>query len=272
MRDDIKDIREYYDSSVDQEHTRLERHPIERDVTWRYLDTFLPTGGSILDVGAATGAYTIPLARRGFHVTAVDFSSSLLKVCAQRAIDEKLQDNVHCVIADARDLSEVRRVNYDAALIMGPLYHLVVREDREAAVREVYKRLKPGGIIISVFVSRYGVWGDIICSNPESIDAPAGAQLILKEGQDPFYTEWGRTFRAYFATSHEIIPLHEQLGFETLALAAAEPVGATADAAYAALEPVRRQKWLDLMYAISREPSVLGASIHLLYIGRKKVE
>ncbi len=270
MRDDVKDIREHYDASVDEEHTRLERHPIERDVTWRYLDTYLPDGGNILDVGAATGAYTIPLARRGFHVTAVDFSSSLLKVCAQRAIDEQLQDRVHCVIADARDLYEVRRSDFDAALVMGPLYHLVARQDREAVVHEVYNKLKPAGIIISVFISRYGIWGDIINDNPDSIDSPAGAELILTEGRDPFYTEWGRTFRAYFASVPEIVPLHEQLGFETVALAGAEPVGATADRAYAALDPVRRRKWLDLMYGISREPSVLGSSIHLLYIGRKR--
>ena len=269
MKDDVRDIREFYDKSVHKEHTRLDRHPIEKDMTWRYLDEYLPGAGSILDIGAATGAYAIPLAQRGYHVTAVDFSSSLLDVCAERAIELKIGDRISRVNADARDLSEIRKKNYDVALIMGPLYHLVHKEDREAAVREAYNHLVPGGIIFSAFISRYGVWGDIMEKNPDSIDSPSGAQLIIDEGQDPYFTEWGRTFRAYFATVPEITPLHERLGFDTLVLAAVEPVGLAADMAYSDMNESQRRKWLNLMYAISREPTILGASCHLLYIGRK---
>ena len=270
MKDDVRDIREFYDKSVHKEHTRLDRHPIEKDMTWRYLDEYLPGVGSILDIGAATGAYAIPLAHRGYHVTAVDFSSSLLDVCAERAIEEHVGERITRVNADARDLSEIRKNNYDAALIMGPLYHLVHREDRELAVRQLYDRLTRGGIIFSAFISRYGVWADIMAKNPESIDSPSGAQLILDEGQDPYFTEWGRTFRAYFTTVPEIAPLHERLGFETLVLAGVEPVGLAADNAYGEMDAPQRKKWLDLMYDISREPTILGASCHLLYIGRKR--
>ena len=200
MKDDVRDIREFYDNSVHKEHTRLDRHPIEKDMTWRYLDEYLPGAGSILDIGAATGAYAIPLAQRGYHVTAVDFSSCLLDVCAERAIEEKLADRITRVNADARDLSEIRKKNYDAALIMGPLYHLIHREDRELVIQGVYDRLVRGGMIFSSFISRYGVWGDIMTRNPESIDSPYGAQLVITEGQDPLFTEWNRNFRAYFAT------------------------------------------------------------------------
>ena len=33
MIDDVTDIRSFYDRNVDNEHGRLERHPVERDVT-----------------------------------------------------------------------------------------------------------------------------------------------------------------------------------------------------------------------------------------------
>jgi 2-polyprenyl-3-methyl-5-hydroxy-6-metoxy-1,4-benzoquinol methylase len=71
MIDDVTDIRSFYDRNVENEQGRLERHPVERDVTWRFLDKYLPPSGKILEVGAATGAYPIPLAKKGYSVTAV---------------------------------------------------------------------------------------------------------------------------------------------------------------------------------------------------------
>ena len=48
MSDDVSDIVEYYNSSLESEHSRLERHQLEHDLTWRYLDQYLPPQGSIL--------------------------------------------------------------------------------------------------------------------------------------------------------------------------------------------------------------------------------
>ncbi len=42
MIDDVSDIVTYYASDPAREHDRLERHQLERDLTWRYLDRYLP--------------------------------------------------------------------------------------------------------------------------------------------------------------------------------------------------------------------------------------
>ena len=65
MRDDVRDIGEFYSSNPDGEHGRLAQHQLEYDLTWRYLREYLPAQGAILEVGAATGRYTLELARRG---------------------------------------------------------------------------------------------------------------------------------------------------------------------------------------------------------------
>ena len=80
MFDDISDIAQFYDGNPDGEHGRLEQHQLEYDLTWRYLDQYLPPHGTILEVGAATGRYTLELARRGYAVTAVDLSAALRNV------------------------------------------------------------------------------------------------------------------------------------------------------------------------------------------------
>ena len=75
MIDDISDIAAYYNNDPENERTRLERHQLEYDLTWRYLEQYLPRQASILEVGAGTGRYTLELARRGYSVTAVDLSA-----------------------------------------------------------------------------------------------------------------------------------------------------------------------------------------------------
>lgn len=270
MADDISDIQAFYDKSVELEHGRLDRHRIERDVTWRYLEKYLPSGGKILDVGAATGVYTIPLAKRGYSVTAVDLSPELIDLCAKRVTEEGLDGKVTCFVADARNLGVVADTDYDAVLLMGPLYHLVLEEDRIMALRRAWEKLRPGGVIFSAFISRYGIWGNILRRMPDLLESQALVTLVFEKGRDVELPIWKQSFRGYFARVDEVIPLHERLGFKTLALAGVEPVGTGADESYRNLEGQRRELWLDLLFSISTEKSIIGASEHLLYIGKKE--
>src|SRR6476646_8767714 len=68
VTDDLDKIRSYYDQYLDGEDSRLDRHQLERDITLRYLEAYLPSTGHILEIGAATGTYTLWLAQRGYHV------------------------------------------------------------------------------------------------------------------------------------------------------------------------------------------------------------
>jgi ubiquinone/menaquinone biosynthesis C-methylase UbiE len=135
MTDDISDIASFYNLGVEDEDTRLERHQLEYDLTWHYLTHYLPPAGSILEIGAGTGRYTLALCKRGYAVTAVDLSAALLERCQQRLAAAHLQSRAQCIVADARDLHAVPATNFDAVLLMGPLYHLVCEEDRVQAVR-----------------------------------------------------------------------------------------------------------------------------------------
>lgn len=69
MSDHISDIAAFYNASIDYENTRLERHQLEYELTWCYLQTYLPAQGRILEIGAATGRYTLALAQQGYRIT-----------------------------------------------------------------------------------------------------------------------------------------------------------------------------------------------------------
>jgi len=199
----------------------------------------------------------------------VDMSAALLDENKRSIAGDELEGKVQFVLADARNLSKVTRQGFDAVLLMGPLYHLVIETDRKTALKEAFNRLRAGGVIFSSFISRFGIMGDLMKDVPEWIEDQEEVRSILEHGKDPdHYPE--ESFRGYFAQVSEIPPLHEAVGFETITLVGVEPAISADDESYNRLEGKQRQLWLDLLFKISTEDSILGASRHLLYIGRKK--
>ena len=270
MFDDTRDIAAYYNNDPEREHNRLERHQLEYDMTLRYMAEYLRDQGHILEIGAGTGRYTLELAKRGYQLTAVDMYEKLLEIGRKRIIEQGLENQVRFILGYARDLKDVTEDRYDAVLIMGPLYHLVEEADRKVALEQSSGRLRPGGILFSSFISRFGIMGDLLRNVPNWIENRIEVQSILEIGKNPEHIP-GSGFRGYFAKISEIALFHEELGFETLVVAGLEPgiSSEDGDASYNKLQGTQRQLWLDLFYAISTEPSILGASRHILYIGRK---
>jgi len=269
MIDDVSDIVAYYNNDPELERGRLERHQLEYELTWRYLNQHLPSQGSVLEIGAATGRYTLELAKRGYRITAVDMSAALIEQNRKRIANKGLERQVRFVLADARDLSEVTEKGFDAVLLMGPLYHLVVESDRKLALQAAFDRVREGGILFSSFISRFGILSDLIKDKPDWIEDQAEVRSILERGKRADDSRKGG-FRGYFAQLSEIAPLHEAIGFETLTVAGIEPVISADDESYNKLQGKQRQLWLDLFYEVSTEQSIMAASRHLLYIGQKR--
>lgn len=268
MVDDISDIVAYYNDDPAREHSRLAQHQLEFDLTWRYLTEYLPERGAILEIGAATGRYTLELAKQGYQLTSVDLSAALLEECRKNVTEAGLEKRVRFRVADARDLSPVVERDFDAVLLMGPLYHLIEEADRKQAVKQAVERLRKGGSFFSSWISRHGIMGDILKNDPGWIEDSVRVRWLLREGRRPEgYPRGG--FRGYFAHPSELAPLHEACGLETLVVAGVEPAISADDESYNRLQGVQRQLWLDLLYEISTESCTLGASRHLLYIGRK---
>jgi len=268
VRDNISDIAASYDRSVEDEDSRLALHQLEYDLTWRYLKRYLPPAGSILEIGAGTGRYTLELCRRGYSVTAVDLSAALLQRCKLRLEVEGLHGQVQLVVADARDLHAVVGAAFDAVLLMGPLYHLVFEEDRRQAVRQAADRLRNGGLLFSAHLSRLGVFGDLMRRIPEWIERGEEVRSLLDRGRRPDDQPRGG-FRGYFARVSEIRPLHEARGLQTIVLAGVEPAISADDESYNQLQAPQRDLWLNLLEEVSSDETTIGASRHLLYVGRK---
>ncbi len=271
--DDITDIRDHYDNDPDREVDRLTRHPIEFAITMRHLKAHLPQpeAGPILEVGCAGGRYTLELARLGYEVVAVDLSPVLVERCSREADRSPFSRQIGTVVADARDLSPVPQRPFAAALVMGPLYHLINRQERIVAIRQASSRIDVGGLFASAHICRFGTLAHIALSIPSWIENEENVPALLRDGYPPISERGDGQFRGYFAHPHQLEPLHAEAGIEPILTACSDPGSAALDSRFHEMTPEQRQKWLDLFYTVSTEPSYVGSSSHLLFVGRKGV-
>lgn len=269
FKDDVSDIRDHYQANPEIEADRLNRHPVEFEITMRYFKQHLPRTGAILDIGCGAGSYAVALAKAGYTVTAVDLTPALVHMCSEFAEREGVSSSVRTHVADARDLSFLPDSAFDAVAVMGPLYHLIDRDDRRTAVREAMSKIKPGAPFFSAHVSRIGMLPHVAMRAPEWIEDRNSVASVLSVGHDGVSHPRDGGFRGYFTTIDELQTLHEKLGLETIAVAASDPACLSLDTRLRDLSQAQRELWLDVFYEYSTEPSFRGAWPHLLYVGRK---
>ncbi len=187
-------VRRYYDGCVDREWERLSRpyRRFELVSTLRLVEEHFPPSGRVLDVGGGPGRYTVELARRGYCMTLVDLSPG--NVNRARTETARLGLAVEDVReGDARDLSWIASRTFDAALMLGPLYHLVGEEDRRAALFELRRVLKPGAPAVVGFLNPWGILRSGLMEFPEDYaDEPHIRKLLdtsIQVGEQRAFTE-----------------------------------------------------------------------------------
>lgn len=130
------------------------------DIPWNFktppdvLENLVRTGKitpcKTIDLGCGTGNYAIYLAGEGFDVTAVDISSSAIKIAKNNASQKGIDCNfiVADILGDLKQIQSTFNFAYDWELL-----HHIFPSDREKYIPNVYRLLNPGGQYLSVCFS-----------------------------------------------------------------------------------------------------------------------
>ena len=104
---------QFWDTVSQTEETDYDDEKINRLLRWRALENYLPGVNSIRDSGAATGAFSIPLAKMGYSVTHLDLSEEMLRMAREK---EKGLPNLRFIQGNAQDLSCFSDNQFDLVL------------------------------------------------------------------------------------------------------------------------------------------------------------
>ncbi|MEM1283291.1 MAG: class I SAM-dependent methyltransferase [Chlamydiota bacterium] len=154
-----EDITKFYNEQPNKEWSRLDDpyNSFELVATLKVIDTYFENKGRVCDIGSGPGRYAIELLQRGHDVTLVDFSVELLETAKVEVEKRRLAEGANFICSDARKLERVESNTYDYVMLMGPMYHLHELDERQKALREAKRVLKPGGLAIVAYLNSWGI-------------------------------------------------------------------------------------------------------------------
>ena len=264
-------VRDYYDRVP--EEGRLETPPFQLEAlrTRELIERHAPAPpATVLDVGGAAGAYAGWLAGAGYTVHLVDVVPRLVAEARRRSA-ALARPLASCQVGDARALP-FPAAGADVVLLLGPLYHLTSAPDRARALAEAARVLAPGGVLFAAAISRWASALDGIARDLFR-DARFGAivERDLRDGQHRNPTERADYFTtAYFHRPEELRAELLAAGLVVEGLYGIEGPGwILPDLAERWADARRRADLVAVARAVELEPSVIGASAHLLAVARR---
>jgi SAM-dependent methyltransferase len=237
-----------------------------REILGRHLP---PSPARVVDVGGGTGVHADWLLAAGFEVHLVDVTPRHVEVARRELGDRGLTAEV----GDARDLA-LRDETADVVLLLGPLYHLIERDDRIGALREARRVVRPGGLVAAAAISRFASLFDGLARGfifSSEFAAIVGRDIVDGRHENPENRpDWFTT--AFFHRPEE---LRDELAAADLHVI--DLVGIEGLAGWLGHldshwdDPQDREVILTTTRLVEAEPSLLGLSAHLLALARRPV-
>jgi ubiquinone/menaquinone biosynthesis C-methylase UbiE len=261
-----EEIAHYYGRG--EEVLRLAEGPgrLELVRTQELLSRHLPDPPArILDVGGGPGVYASWLTGLGYEVHLLD----PIDLHVEQALARRPRP-ASAAVGDARELPFADS-SYDAVVLLGPLYHLQVREDRLRALVEARRVLRPGGLLAAAAISRFAPTVDGLAQGTFAV--PGFEEIVERSQRDGRHINPDRHPRwfttAYFHLPGDLEAEVREAGLELLGLLAVEGPGeAVPDVAAWLDDPERREILLRAIARVEAEPTMIGSSPHMLALAK----
>lgn len=261
----MTELEEYYNKFNEEKRLNSRYGQVEFITSMKYIHKYLDKIGEekedikILDLGAGTGRYSIPLAEEGYDVTAVELVKHNLGRLKQKS------NLVKAYQGNAMKLKRFEDNTFDLTLLFGPMYHLHEREEKLKALSEAKRVTKPGGyILVAYIMNEYAV-----------------ISFGVMEGNIKKAVETGMLDETYHTTRagnplysmvriEDMDSMNEELQLERQQIIAADGAASYIRVALNALDEDGFEEYLRYHLSTCERMDLMGASAHTVDILKKE--
>jgi SAM-dependent methyltransferase len=150
----MTELEEYYNKFNEEKRLDSRHGRVEFQTSMHYIHQCLAALAGegqqapvrILDIGAGTGRYSIPLSEEGYEVTAVELVRHNLGRLKKKG------SSVRAYQGNALNLKRFADGSFDLTLLFGPMYHLHEAQEKKRALLEAKRVTRVGGRILVAYV------------------------------------------------------------------------------------------------------------------------
>ncbi len=214
----------WYETFFGQHYLRTVRTPtpkevaLECDVIERALH--LPATSSLLDVGCGLGMHAVELAARGYPITGLDISETMISRANDEAVDRGLR--IDFVRGDMRYTAFEEP--FDGIVCWGTTLGYFSDDDNELALRRFHQSIKPGGVLLLEVVNRdfiiglqpNQVWFEVegaVCMEETDFDYETSRLRVKRRVASHDGKERDRVYSIRLYALHELRAMLERNGF-----------------------------------------------------------
>ena len=262
-------LEEYYNKFNEEKRLDSRHGRVEFITSMKYINIYLEqimaeknvddkSQIKILDIGAGTGRYSVPLANQGFDVTAVELVKHNLGRLKQKGA------NVKAYQGNALKLKRFEDDSFDLTLLFGPMYHLHSREDKLKALAEAKRVTKSGGIILVAYIMNEFSVITYAFKERHILEAIESGML-----DETYHTTASANELYSMVRLEDIESLNQEIGLTRLKIIAADGAANYIRPFLNALDEDEFQYFVEYHLRTCERPDLMGASGHTVDILQK---
>lgn len=259
----MTELEMYYNKFNEEKRLNTRHGQVEYIISMKYIHKYLEMMEQsrekfeikILDVGAGTGRYSVPLSEEGYDVTALELVKYNLGILKKKG------SSVKAFQGNAMKLKRFEDESFDLTLVFGPMYHLKEEEERLQALKEAKRVTKKDGVILVAYlmneyaVLRYGFKEKNIKESLKNGQLTSDFHCT-KEG-NPLY---------HFMRIEDMDVLNEKVGLTRKQIVAVDGVANLFREVLNALDEEEFKAFVEYQLATCERMDLMGASGHTVDI------
>ena len=266
-----REIYEFYNNGAEIDRLEYGLGAVEFYRSKEIISDYITKRSVIYDIGGGIGKYSEWLAENGHIVTLIELAPAAVEYAKKN-----MKTPYKAEVGDARNIDKPDE-SADVVLLMGPMYHLQDRSEREKALGEAHRVLKKGGLLIAAGISKYSTATWALSTYGRDNDFLDDDEYMGMIKHEIIYGEHNRPEKYPFfianAYFHHVDDMESELkdsGFvvsDTLAVGGSVWITPTLDEKWN--DVIGRKRLLELIRLTEYERTVIGMSLHFLTVGRK---